>query len=79
MGLQAAGADVLLVALRAFERPLVGVETLVQLQVDELREFGRTELASEGFLPRVKPRVGFQVRSRGESLQANLRKRRSLC
>ena len=40
--LQPAGADVLAAALGALVRSLVGVQPAVQLQVNELRELGRT-------------------------------------
>ena len=61
VGLEAAGADVLALALRALVGPLVGVQAPVQLEVHELRELGRAVLAVERLLPAVQPHVGLQV------------------
>lgn len=54
--------------------PLPGVELVVELEVDELREAGRTELALVGPLARVEPLVGLQVTGAAESFVANLRR-----
>lgn len=69
---QTAGADVLLLAAAARVRPLVGVQPLVQLQVDELREFGRAQVARVRLLARVQAQVRLQIGRAAEALLANV-------
>ena len=63
MSSQAGGGDVGLATGAADEGSLVVVETLVQLQVDELRKAKGAFLTGEGFLSFVKSHVSLQVGS----------------
>ena len=69
---QPAGADVLLLAAAARVGPLVGVQPLVQLEVDELGELGRAEIASVGLLSRVQSQMRLEVGRAAEPLLANV-------
>lgn len=69
---QAAHVDVVAVAVGAFVRTLAGVQALVQLEVDKLRELGRAEFALVGLFPRVEAQVSFQVAGAAEALVTNL-------
>ena len=51
MSLQPTPADVLPVALRALERSLVGVQTTMELEMDELGELSVAALAVKGLFP----------------------------
>lgn len=53
--------NVLFVTRRADVRSLIVVKSLVKLEMNELRELGRTEVTSIRFLTRMKPHMGFQV------------------
>lgn len=68
---QTGRAYVILAAFLANERPLVGVQPLVQLEVHELRKLGGTEVARVRLLPAVQPQVRLQVGRRGEALLAD--------
>jgi len=70
--LEAAEVNVALVAVDAFVGPFPGVETLVQLQVHKLGEFGRAELALVRLLSGVEPQVGFEIAGAAEPLVTNL-------
>lgn len=72
--LEAAVVDVRARAVGTAVRPLPGVELVVELEVDELREAGRTQLALVGPLARVEPLVSLQVTGAAESFVANLRR-----
>lgn len=72
MDLEAAEVNVALVAVDAFMGAFPGVETLVQLQVHKLGEFGRAELALVRLLSRVEPQVGFEIAGAAEPLVTNL-------
>lgn len=72
MDLEAAEVNVALVAVDAFMGTFAGVETLVQLQVHKLGEFGRAELALVRLLSRVEPQVGFEIAGAAEPLVTNL-------
>lgn len=61
MRAQSTGADVLLVAALAHVRSVVGVQALVQLQVDKLRKLLRAEVARVGLLAAVQPQMRLQV------------------
>lgn len=74
---QAAQVDVVAVAVGAFVRALARVQPLVQLEVDELGELCRAQLAVVRLLPRVEPEVGFQVAGAAETLVANLEERQN--
>jgi len=71
--LEAAEVNVALVAVDAFVGTLPGVETLVQLQVHKLGEFGWAQLALVRLLSRVEPQVGFEIAGAAEPLVTNLR------
>lgn len=64
--------NVALVAVDAFVGAFPGVETLVQLQVHKLGEFGWAELALVRLLSRVEPQVGFEIAGAAEPLVTNL-------
>ena len=64
--------NVALVAVDAFMGTFPGVETLVQLQVHKLGEFGRAELALVRLLSGVEPQVGFEIAGAAEPLVTNL-------
>lgn len=69
---QTAQVDVVVVAVGAFVRTLTGVQALVQLEVDELRELCRAEFAVVRLFPRVEAEVSFQVAGAAEALVTNL-------
>ena len=54
--------NVLLAARQTPERPLVRVQSFVQLQMHQLGEFRLAQVAGERFLPRVQASMRFQVR-----------------
>lgn len=60
------------VAVGAFVWTLAGVQALVELEVDELGELCRAELAVVRLLPRVKAQVGFQVAGAAEAFVTDL-------
>jgi hypothetical protein len=68
---QSTRGDVLLAAVVADVRPLVVVQSLVQLEVDELREAGRAEVATVRLLTRVQSKVRLQVGRGTETLLAH--------
>lgn len=72
MDLEAAEVNVALVAVDAFMGTFPGVETLVQLQVHKLGEFGWAQLALVRLLSRVEPQVGFEIAGAAEPLVTNL-------
>jgi hypothetical protein len=72
MSPKTARADVLLIAALTGVGPLVRVQPLVQLEMDELGEFGGTKVASVRLLAGVQSKVGFQIRSGTEPLLAYL-------
>lgn len=53
VGSQSRSTDVLLITTLAYVRPIVGVESLVQLQVHKLGELLRAQIACVGFLAAV--------------------------
>lgn len=53
VGSQSGSTDVLLITTLAYVRPIVGVESLVQLQVHKLGELLRAQIACIGFLAAV--------------------------
>ena len=61
VGTESAGTDVALVAEAACEGPFIGVETLVELEVDILGEAGAALLTTVWLGARVQPQVGLQV------------------
>ena len=69
---QTAQVDVVALAVGAFVRALAGVQALVQLEVDELGELCRAELAVVRLLPRVQTQVSLQVAGAAEALVTNL-------
>ena len=69
---QAAQVDVVAVAVEALVRALARVQPLVQLEVDELGELGRAQLALVGLLARVQTQVGLQVAGTAETLVTHL-------
>jgi hypothetical protein len=64
--------DVLLITALANVRPVVGVQSLVQLQMDKLSELLRAQVTLVGFLSAVESQVSLQVRCRRESLLADV-------
>jgi len=72
VGPQSAGADVLLLASAASVRSLVGVQSLVQFQVDKLGEFGRTQIAGVRLLAGMQPQMGLEIGRAAEPLFANV-------
>ena len=52
---------VLLLASAASVRPLVGMQSLMQFQVNKLREFRWTQIASVRFLSGMQPQMRFQI------------------
>lgn len=63
---------VLFAASAARKRPIIGVQPLVESQMNVLSEFGLADFAVIGFGSVVQTQVGLQVRGRGESLVADL-------
>lgn len=63
---------VLFVARRTNVRALIVVQALVKLEMYKLCKLGGAEVTGIRFLARVEPQVGFQVRSGGEPLVANI-------
>lgn len=72
MRTQSGGTDVCAAALRARERPLIGVEPLVQFQVDELRERQIAQVARVGPLSVVQPKMSLQVAGGAEPFLADV-------
>jgi len=72
MGPKTTRADVLLIAALTGIGPLVRVQPLVQLEMDELGEFGGAKVASVWLLAGMQSKVGFQIRSGTEPLLAYL-------
>lgn len=72
MRTQAGRADVGAPTLRAGERPFVGVEALVELQMHELRERQVAEITGIRSLPVVQPKVRLQVARGAEPLVAHV-------
>lgn len=65
--------DVALVAVHALVGPFPGMQALVKLQVHELGELGRADLALVGLLARVQAQVGLKIAGAAEAFVANLR------
>lgn len=72
MGPKTARADVLLVAALAGVRPFVGVQPLVQLEVNELGEFRGAQVAGVGLLAGMQSQMSLEVGGRAEPLLADL-------
>lgn len=72
MGPKTARADVLLVAALAGIRPFVGVQPLVQLEVNELGEFRGAQVAGVGLLAGMQSQMSLEVGGRAEPLLADL-------
>ncbi len=72
VGQHSAGADVLLVASAASVGPLVGLPSLVQLQLDELGEFGPTQITGVGLLAGMQPQMLLELGLLAEPLLANV-------
>lgn len=68
MSSESAGTDVAFVARRTRVWTLVGVQSLVQLQMYELSELGWTQLARVRLLTAVQSEMRLQVASAAESL-----------